>query len=194
MKTSLAIVLGALPLAACISFGAKPPPSLLTLTTADRVPVGQVVSSAGARGIAINVPTTPASLATARVPVQVTPTTIAYVQDAQWTEPPARLFARLLSDTVQARTGRVVLTAAQAIDGPSGELGGELRQFGLDATTRQAVVTFDASLRRDGSQTLEKRWFEARVPIATIDATTSGTALNDAANQVALQVADWVGR
>lgn len=31
MKTKLLIVAAALPLAACISFGAKPPPSLLTL-------------------------------------------------------------------------------------------------------------------------------------------------------------------
>lgn len=194
MKTPLAIVLGAMPLAACISFGAKPPPSLLTLTPAERVPVGQVVTSAGARAITIAVPVTPASLATARVPVQATPTSIAYVKEAVWAEPPARLFARLLSDTVQARTGRVVLSSVQAVDSPNGELAGELRQFGIDAATREAVVTFDASLRRDGTQTLEKRRFEARAPVAAIDAVSAGPALNTAANQVAAEVADWVGR
>ena len=64
--------------------------------------------------------------------------------------------------------------------------------FGIDAATRQAVVTFDAALTRAGKTKVEKRRFEARVPVATIDATTSGTALNQAANQVAVEVAQWV--
>jgi cholesterol transport system auxiliary component len=88
----------------------------------------------------------------------------------------------------------VVLSSVQAVDSPNGELAGELRQFGIDAATREAVVTFDASLRRDGTQTLEKRRFEARAPIAAIDAVSAGPALNTAANQVAAEVADWVGR
>lgn len=194
MKAPLIILAAALPLAACISFGAKPPPSLLTLTAASALPVGQVQNSANARSVTIDVPTVPASLATARVPVQATATTIAYVPEAQWSEPPARLFARLLADTVTARTGRVVLTTAQSIGDPGALLGGELRNFGLDATTRQATVTFDASLRRGNEGTIEKRRFEASVPVATIDAASTGPALNDAANQVAAQVADWVGR
>ena len=40
MKTPL-LLLAALPLAGCISFAAKPPPSLLTLTSTAQVPVGQ---------------------------------------------------------------------------------------------------------------------------------------------------------
>lgn len=194
MKTPLAIVLGALPLAACISFGAKPPASLLTLTAASAVPVGQVQSSAGERGLLIDVPVTPASLATARVPVQSGATSLAYVKDAQWAEPPARLFARLVSDTVSARTGRVVLSPAQALGTPASQLGGELRNFGVDAATRQVVVTFDATLRRQADGAVEKRRFEARAPVATIDAAGVGPALNDAANQIATEVADWVGR
>jgi len=194
MKAPLIILAASLPLAACISFGAKPPPSLLTLTTTSALPVGQAQSSANAPSITIDVPVTAAALATARVPVQATPTTIAYVPDAQWSEPPARLFARLMADTVTARTGRVVLSTVQAIGDPSAQLGGELRTFGLNATTRQATVTFDAALRRRADGAIEKRRFEASVPVATIDAASAGPALNDAANQVAVQVADWVGR
>lgn len=191
----LAICLSALPLAACVSFGAKPPPSLLTLTATTSLPVGQVQSSASARGLAVDVPVTSASLATARVPVQASTTSLAYLKDAQWTEPPARLFARLVSDTAAARTGRVVLSNVQAIDTPSAQLAGQLRNFGLDAGTRQAVVTFDATLRREGPDApVEQRRFEARVPVATLDAAAAGPALNQAANQVAVEVADWVGR
>jgi cholesterol transport system auxiliary component len=193
MKTPL-ILIALLPLAGCISFGAKPPPTLLTLTSASSVPVGQNQDSATAKSITIQVPVVPQSLATARVPVQATPTTIAYVADAQWAEPPARLFARLVSDTVAARTGLVVLSTAQSIGDPGGLLGGELRTFGLDAATREAVVTFDASLTRVGKTSVEKHRFEARVPVSAIDAPSAAAGINQAANQVATQVADWIGR
>jgi cholesterol transport system auxiliary component len=182
-----------LALSGCLSFGAKPPKSLLTLTPATPVTVGQAQSSARARSIVVQVPTTTAALANTRVPVQATPTTLAYVKDAAWAEPPARLFARLLADTMTAG-GVVVLSGVQSVDSPAGNLGGELRQFGFDATDRTAVVTFDAALTRGGQNAIEKRRFEARVPVATIDAASAGTALNDAANQVAAQVTDWAGR
>jgi cholesterol transport system auxiliary component len=184
----------ALPLAGCFSFGAKPPPSLLTLQSQAAVPVGQQASSATAKSITIQVPAVPQALATARVPVQASATSVAYLEKAAWVEVPARLFARLLSDTVTTRTGNVVLSAAQSISDPGARLGGELRNFGLDATTREAVVTFDASLIRVNETAVQKRRFEARVPVAAIDAASAGPALNQAANQVAGEVADWVGR
>jgi cholesterol transport system auxiliary component len=184
----------ALPLAGCISFGAKPPPSLLVLDAREAVPVGAPQSSATAASITVAVPSVPQSLATARVPVQATPTTIAYVKDAQWAEVPARLFARLLSDTLVARTGRVVFATPQSMADPGARLGGDLRRFGLDAAAREAVVTFDAALVRGTPERAERRRFEVRVPVAAIDAASAGPALNDAANQVAVQVADWVGR
>lgn len=192
MTTKLLIVAAALPLAACISFGAKPPPSLLTIEATSAPAVGADQNSAKARSITIQVPTTPTAIAGARVPVQATPTSIAYVKDAQWAEPPARLFARLLSDTVSARSNMVVLSTVQSISDPSATLAGELRRFGLDATTREAVVTYDAALTRAGQETVEKRRFEARVPVQTIDAANAGTAISQAANQVAVEVAAWV--
>lgn len=195
---ALALVLGG-----CIRFGAEAPPSLLTLTPDASIAVGETTSSATAKSISIGTLNVPQELAVARVPVQSNATNIAYLKDAHWVEPPSRLFARLLSDTVSARTGRVALSLRQSLSDPGARLGGELRTFGIDATTNEAVVTFDATLVRDrpaeasGARaplTFEKRRFEARVPLAAIDAASAGTALNRAANQVAGQVADWVGR
>jgi cholesterol transport system auxiliary component len=54
------------------------------------------------------------------------------------------------------------------------------------------VVTYDASLVRAGKETVEKRRFEARVPVTAIDAATAGPAISQAANQVAVEVATWV--
>ncbi|MCM8729715.1 ABC-type transport auxiliary lipoprotein family protein [Hephaestia sp. GCM10023244] len=188
------ILLATLPLAACISFGAEPPPSLLTLTTEAAVTAGQPQSSATAPTILINVPAVPQKLSVLRVPVQTSETSIAYVKDAQWVEPPAQLFARLMADTITARTGRVVLSGSQSRIDPGSRLSGELRDFGIDAASQNAVVIYDGALIRNSDGAVEKQRFEARVPVATVDASAVGAALNQAANQVAGQVADWVGR
>ena len=74
-----AILLLAAPLAGCISFGAAPPPSLLTIETTATVPVGPVQRVNGSGAVTVAVPSVPQALATARVPVRATPTTIAYV-------------------------------------------------------------------------------------------------------------------
>lgn len=188
-------ILALLPLSACIRLGAEPPPSLLTLTASQAVPVGTAQNSGAAKSILIMVPTVPQELAVTRVPVRSTDTTLAYVKDAQWVEQPGRLFARLLSDTVTTRTGRVVLSLRQASVDPSAQLSGELRAFGMDATRNEAVVTYDAALIRvNRPDAVEKRRFEARVPVTAITNVTAGPAINQAANQVAIEVADWVGR
>lgn len=193
-KLALLAPMAALALGGCISLGAKPPKSLLTLTSATSVPVGQPQSSAKAETITIAVPWVPQELATGRIPVHSGTVAVAYVKDAQWVEQPSRLFARMLADTVTARTGRVVLSNRQSQIDPGAQLTGELRRFGVDAETNEAVVTFDAALMRGPEAVFEKQRFEARIKVARIDATSVGAALGTAANQVAVQIADWVGR
>lgn len=182
----------AIALTGCISFGAKPPPSLLTLESTAQPQPGQAQSSASARSIVVQVPVTQTALGTPRVPVS-TGGSIAYIKDAQWSEPPARLFARLVADTLTAQAGMVVLSPAQSIGDPSANLSGELRSFTIDGAQRQAVVIYDAALTRPGSDTVEKRRFEARVPVSAITPAQAGAALNQAANDVGQQVAGWVG-
>ncbi|UYY56936.1 ABC-type transport auxiliary lipoprotein family protein [Sphingomonas sp. S2-65] len=188
----------ALPLAAllsgCISFGAKTPESLLTLNPAVQLPVGESQRSNIAATITISVPSVPQELAASRVPVRSGGTAVAYVKDAQWVERPSQLFARLLGDTITAQTGRLVLSTRQSQLDPGAYLQGELRAFGIDADTNEAVVTYDAALTRGPETVIEKRRFEARVPVAAIEPAPVGAALNQAANQVSAQVAEWVGR
>lgn len=181
-------------LSGCISFGAKPPAALLSITSAVSVPAGQTQTSAVAPTITIQVPAVSQALAGVRVPVQADETSIAYVAGAQWVEPPSRMFARLLSDTIPVKTGRIVLNSAQSFSDPGAVLSGELRSFGVDAASNSAVVVFDAALIRQTGKVVEKRRFEAHVPIATVAPGPVGVGLNQAANQVASDVADWVGR
>jgi cholesterol transport system auxiliary component len=186
-------VLAFLPLAGCLSFGGKPPKVLLTINATATLPVGATQNSAAAKTITIQVPVVPQSLAVARVPVQ-TGDQVAYVVGAAWVEAPQRLFARAVSDTIATKTGRVVLTPAQSFNDPGAMLGGELRNFGVDGDRHEAVVTYDATLIRGPDRSkIEKRRFEARVPVTQVSAESIGAPLNQAANQVASEVADWVG-
>lgn len=187
------IIAATLPLSACISFGAKPPPSLLTLTSTSSLSAnaGQTVSASQA--IAIAVPTVPQAIATTRVPVSVDATAIAYVQNAVWVEAPARLFQRLLSETIAAKTGKTVLDPKQTTLVPAMQLSGQLLRFGVDETSSDAVIVYDAVLTRDAGKTVMTRRFEARSKAATITAKPVGEALNVAANSIASEIAAWVG-
>ncbi|WP_235536951.1 ABC-type transport auxiliary lipoprotein family protein [Sphingomonas sp. Root241] len=181
-------------LSGCISFGGKPPKSLLTLTPAAALPVGESQRSNVAATITIAVPSLPQELASSRIPVHSGGTAIAFVKDAQWVERPSQLFQRLLGDTITAKTGRLVLSSRQSMLDPGAYLMGELRRFGVEEETKEAVVTYDAALIRGPESVVEKRRFEARVQVTEIEAASAGAALNDAANQVAAQVAEWVGK
>lgn len=189
----LAPLAAAMLLSGCLSLGGKAPDSLLTLTSA-AVPSAEVAARRGMVGTALTimVPSTPQKLRTPRVPVQSGDINIAYVQDATWVEPPARLFQRLLSETVTARTARLVLDESEFVTGAGEVVTGQLLDFGVDADRNQAVVTYLAVRMPSGGGEVEQRRFEARVSVARIDAPTVGAALNDAANRVAGDVATWL--
>ena len=180
----------ALAVSGCLSFGAEPPPTLMRLN-ADAQLANPGRTAAAGKAITVIPPSAPAELLTPRVPVRTGATQVAYVKDAQWVEVPTILFARLLSETIAARTGRVVLDPKQFTFDPGQRLTGTLQAFGLDADKMEAVLVYDAAVSR--GEAVETRRFEAHVPVAALDAASAPAALNQAANQVAAEVAAWVG-
>lgn len=192
MRPLLALA-AALPLAACLSFGAKPPPTLMSLTAEAPLAVGTARSIRPAEAIWVAVPSVPQALTTNRVAVKAGPTAVAYLKKAQWVDAPNKLFRDLLAETIAAKTGRVVADMRNFALAPDTRLSGRLVNFGLDAASRSVVVTYDASLVRSDSGPVETRRFEARAPVAKEDGPAVATALNQAANQVAGEVAGWVG-
>lgn len=180
----------ALALSGC-SFGSKPPPTLMRLT-ADAQPSASSRTSPAAQAITVVPPAVPGELRTLRVPVRTGDTQVSYLKDAQWVEMPSTLFARLVSETIAARTGRTVLDPKQFTFDPGQRLTGTLQTFGLDADSLEAVLIYDAAVAR-GPDAVETRRFEARVPVGVLDAASAPEALNRAANQVATEVAAWVG-
>jgi cholesterol transport system auxiliary component len=197
VKRSASLSLLPLALSGCISFGAKPPPSLISLSSAAQIAEGAAQTISGADALSINVPLSPQAIATNRVAVSTAGTEIAYVKDALWSEPPARLFQRMLAETVTAKTGKVVLDPRQFALSTGPQLSGQLKSFGIQvaysgAAAGEALVIYDAALSRERGQKVVTRRFEGKSPVGRIDSKSVGPALNLAANAVAVQVADWV--
>jgi cholesterol transport system auxiliary component len=184
----------ALSLSACalLGGGPKPPPTLLTLTPSAAAPESLVRSANAGETVTFETPVIPKELRTVRVPAQVGPTAVAYIKDLQWVDTPDRLFQDLLQETVLRTTSRVVIDPKQAALDPGLVVSGQLSSFGYEAGEGSVLVRYDAAMTAPGGTRVETRRFEARVP-ADGTAASVGPALNDAANQVATQVAQWIG-
>ena len=182
------------PLAGCVSFGPKPPASLMTLTASSPLTAGAARTTDDKHAVSIALLSVPPALATQRVMVADGPVAVAYIKGALWAAQPAMLFRGLLAETITVRTGRVVPDQRQLTTTPDTRLSGQLSECGLDAQARAVIVTFDAAISRSGSETLETRRFQTRVPVSGATEAAVAPALNQAANQVASDVADWIGR
>jgi cholesterol transport system auxiliary component len=172
--------------------GGKAPTTLQTLTALAADPGSIARTSPAGKAVTIAIPVVAKELKTVRVPVQVTPTDVQYVTNLQWVDTPDRLFQNLLAETVRRTTQRVVLDANQTGLDPGLVLSGQLQRFGYDAYRHEVVVVFDGSLAAIGGAQVETRRFTATAPSDGTGASV-GPALNTAANQVAGQVARWIG-
>ncbi|MEH6791785.1 ABC-type transport auxiliary lipoprotein family protein [Parasphingorhabdus sp.] len=180
-------------LGGCVSFGgAEPPPSLLSLSANQKLAAGSTQSGPQSGSLVVALPAAPQKLDTVRVPVQTSGSGIAYLKNAVWVDKPARLFQNLLSETIAARNGRLVLTAAQAGGLAQTYITGELVNFGLDGPSLTVTVTYDAVKMTD-DKPVEKKRFEASEPVFAAEPGAVGEGLNKAANKVAADVAAWIG-
>jgi cholesterol transport system auxiliary component len=173
--------------------GGKPPTTLQTLTPEAPDPGPMTRTAAAGQAVTVEVPVVAKELRTLRVPVQLSPTDVQYVTNLQWVDTPDRLFQRLVAETVRRTTNRVVLDAGMTGLDPGLLLSGQLQRFGYDLQTGQVIVEFDGALSTAAGNRVETRRFVATAP-ADGTAATVGPALNRAANQVAREVAGWVGR
>lgn len=191
-QSALTALAAGLLLSGCVSIGAKPPAQLLTLDAVQKVPAGAGRVAGGGRTLIVADPDAPKMLDTVRVPVQLGPTSVAYVTKVQWADTPRHLFRRLLAETITATTDRVVLDAGQFSGDGGQRLGGELIAFTVDEVSHSAIVTYDAVLTTPAGVALARQRFTASAPVnGKIESTTVGAPLNAAANKVAADVAAW---
>ena len=190
-----ALIAASIALSGCISLGsAEPPESLLTLSSTATAPAGSgaVTGTEGSEGaIAVLTPEVPAKLDVLRVPVDVSDTEVAYLQEAIWIEKPARLFRRLLGETLRTRGGALVLDSDDTPTRASQFVRGTLLDMTYDARTSSVVVRYDA-IRTSEDGAVQSRRFEARESGVAAEAAFVGPALNRVANEVAGEVAEWV--
>jgi cholesterol transport system auxiliary component len=177
-----------------VRIGSKPPERLLGIASDARIAPGTSQSAAPQSALFIESPGVPKTIATQRVAVRADATSYAYVKDALWADTPAHQFQSLLGETIAARTGRLVLDPGQYPAQVGQVLHGELIEFGIDARTGTAVVTYDASLLTPDGQTVRRQRFSASAPVSKIGADTVAPAISKAANDVAAAVADWIGK
>ena len=195
MLRVIAPVALALSLTSCAGLlggGGKAPPWLLTLTPQAPAPAGIARSAGPGEAITIETPVIPKEVRTNRVPVHSGPIAIAYVENLTWVDTPDRLFQDLLTETLTRTTNRVVLDPKQSTLDPGVTITGNLSRFGYDAQEGMVIVRYDAAMTRAGAPTVSTRRFEAKEP-ADGTASSVATAINAAANRVALDVAQWVG-
>jgi cholesterol transport system auxiliary component len=187
-----AAALGACSLGGLLGGGAKGPATLQTLTpeAADPGPLARTANAGQA--VTIATPIISNELQTVRVPVQLSATDVQYVTGLQWVDTPDKLFQNLLEETVRRTTNRVVLDPNQSGLDPGVTLHGELARFGYDAQTGQVTVVYNGSLSSAGGSEVQTRRFIATAP-ADGTGPSVGPALNHAANEVALDVAKWIG-
>jgi cholesterol transport system auxiliary component len=193
-KLLLAGSLAALLSGCSLGLSQKAPPFLLTLTADQRPEANEGSLVQDGDRMTVATPLVPQAIATTRVPVAQGQTALAYVPKAVWVEQPARLFQRLLAETIRAKSGRVVLDPRQFNMAPGAILSGQLLRFDIEEGRGEAVAVYDATLSGETDRPVRTRRFEARVPVSRIDARAAGAALNRAANQIAVDVAEWVKR
>jgi cholesterol transport system auxiliary component len=177
---------------ALLGGGPKPPPTLLSLSSSVAAPQSVARSANAGEAVTIATPIIPKELRGVRVPAQVGPTAVAYIKGLQWVDTPDRLFQDLLEETIVRTTSRVVIDVKQSALDPGLIVSGQLSRFGYEAGEGSVLVRYDAALSTAGGTRVETRRFEGRAA-ADGTARTVGPALNEAANQVALDVAKWIG-
>ncbi len=187
------LALSAMLLSSCVSIGAggDPPDQLISLTPRNSAPAGSNAEGMIDSAIFVFEPEVEDRLDINRVPVQIDPSSVAYLQQAFYVDRPARLFQSLLAETIRANHGGLVVEGSDPGLPNRTRLYGRLVEMGYDAQAMAVTVTYDA-VRIDPEGKVNAQRFSHTVPGITADVLYVAPALNDAANEVATSVAQWM--
>jgi cholesterol transport system auxiliary component len=165
-------------------------------TTFDLTAPVDVRRSGGLSGqIVINEPTTVQALDTDRILVRESAGSLAYLPDAQWADRMPRLVQTRLIQTFEnaSRLGRVGRPGDRVV--PDYALNLDIRSFGIESATSEAVVEITARLVSDRTgRVVSARGFSARQSVGSISGPQAAAALDQALSQVLRQIVLWGGR
>lgn len=180
-----------------VSIGEPPatPARLYALRAAapgDAGPAG--VPGAALRTVVVEAPLPAAALRTLRIPVVTGDTSLAWLKEAQWLEPPARQFQGLLLETLGAQPGLAALDA-RVHSGPAQlRLAGTLDALGVDVRDPArpvARVRYTAVLSGTRGVLVATAPFEATRPVDPAQPESVVRGLSEAAHEAARAAALW---
>lgn len=196
MHSKLSVTMALLLVAGCgplvqVGGSSAPPAALLTLgaTAPEAVPAGNAAVDPDTT-ISVETPAVAGALRTFRIPVMIDDTSIQYLAQGRWSEPPSRLFRRVVADTLVYAGIPVIDSQSTGLTARQ-RLTGELTAFGVDTRESPIVrVRYEATL--SGPAGVYQRRFERTEPLAIVNSDHAAVALNRAANAVAQDVAQWI--
>lgn len=164
-------------------------------TTFDLTAPANVGPMSGLRAqLVVNEPTTVQALDSDRILVREG-AALSYLRDAQWADRLPKLFQARLIQTFEnaSRLGRVGRPGDRVI--PDLALNADIRSFGIETETNQAVVEVTVRIISDRTgKVAAARGFAARVPVSSINGPLAAQALDAAMSQVLRDIVRWGGR
>ena len=167
--------------------GSAPPP------TFDLTAPRDGITSSRARGVlVIAEPTALAALDTTRILIVTSNGTLAYLPDAQWADRLPKLLQARLIQTFE--NGKRIQTVGRPGDRlmPAAQLNCDIRTFGIDEKTGEAVVEVSLRIVNDRSgQILAGQVFSSRIPVGGSDGATMSAALDLATQALLRDIVRW---
>ena len=183
------------PLAALVALAAaacqSAPPATFDLTAPrQRVGGGGIV-----RGqVVVPEPVTVQTFEADRILVKDAGNSVSFLPGGQWADRLPRLIQARLIQTFENATRIQAISRPGERVAADYQLNSELRAFQILSASGEAQVEISAKVVNDREgRIMAARVFEARVPLAAIDAANAASALDQALSKVLLDIVRWVG-
>ncbi len=157
-------------------------------------PSGFTARGGGTGQLIVVAPTALAVLDSEKIVVEAAPGQITYLTDAQWSD---RLSSLLQARIIQAfENGSKLRRVARPGDGVAGDyqLSTDIRTFGVKVTPEGTFAAVEISAKligTAGGRIVAARIFTARVPLSSVSGMTASTGLDQASNQVLIEMVRW---
>ncbi|WP_341990304.1 ABC-type transport auxiliary lipoprotein family protein [Azorhizobium sp. AG788] len=157
-------------------------------------PSGFTARGGGTGQLIVVAPTALAVLDSEKIVVEAAPGQITYLTDAQWSD---RLSSLLQARIIQAfENGSKLRRVARPGDGVAGDyqLSTDIRTFGVKVTPEGTFAAVEISAKligTAGGRIIAARIFTARVPLSSVSGMTASTGLDQASNQVLIEMVRW---
>ena len=168
--------------------GGGAPPQTFDLTA----PKDGIAQSRGRGLLVVSEPTALAALDSNRILVQTTRGGIAYLPDAQWSDRLPRLLQSRLIQTFE--NGKRIEAVGRPGDRlvPAAQLNWEIRAFGIDERSGEAVVEVSVKIIHDRTgRILAGTILTSRIPGAGGDGPTASAALDLATQSLLRDIVRW---